>query len=91
VDLDCRRLVHAQHLIRVEVALLDTPVLQRDLAIEGSGGAEDDAALELRLHGVGIDNGAAIHRADHASNADATFFRHFDLGNLREVAAKDEL
>src|SRR5215468_6130339 len=32
VDVDGRRLVHAQDLVRVEVGLLDTPVLERDLA-----------------------------------------------------------
>ena len=37
--------VDAQHLVRVEVGLLDAAVLQRDLAIERGGDAEDDRAL----------------------------------------------
>jgi hypothetical protein len=41
VNIDCRRLIHAQHLVRIEIALFDTPVLQRDLAIERGRGAKD--------------------------------------------------
>src|SRR5262249_48680825 len=91
VDLNGRRLIHAQHLISIEVGLLDTAVLQRDLAIEGGGGAEDNSALDLRLHRVGVDDGAAIHRTDHTANANSALVRHFDLGNVRLVAAEDEL
>jgi len=40
VNLDRGRLVHADHLIGVEVGLLDTTVLQRNLAIERSGRAK---------------------------------------------------
>ncbi len=57
VDLDGRRLVHAQQSGTMsKLRLLDAAVLQRDLAIEGRGDAENDAALDLRLHRVGIDD-----------------------------------
>ena len=49
MDLDRRRLVDAQHAIVVEVALLDAAVLERDLALQRGGEAEDDAAFDLRL------------------------------------------
>src|SRR5437870_7762407 len=44
VNLDCRRLVHPQHLVVVEIALLDTTALQRDLATQRRRDAEDDPA-----------------------------------------------
>src|SRR5467141_3736795 len=91
VDLNGGRLVHTQHLIGIEVGLLDTAALQRDLAVKRGGGAKDDTALELRLHRVGIDHGAAIHRADHTANADGAFFRDFDLSYLCQPAAECEL
>jgi hypothetical protein len=37
-----------------------------DLAIERRCDAEDDRALDLRPDGIGIDDGAAIDRADDA-------------------------
>ncbi len=82
VDLDGRRLVHAQHLISVEIGLLDTAVLQCDLAIERRRDAEDDRALNLRPDGIGVDDGAAIDCADDPADANRAILRHFDLGNL---------
>src|SRR5262245_9002311 len=91
VDFDCRRLIDAQHLVRIEIALFDTPVFQRDFAIERGSGAEDDSALQLRLHSVRIDHSAAIDRADHTADANGTVFGNFDLSYMRHVAAKGEL
>jgi hypothetical protein len=47
VDLNGRCLIHAQHLVGIEVGLRDTAVLERDLAMERGRGAKDDAALDL--------------------------------------------
>ena len=91
VDVDGRRLVYPQDLVSVEVGLLDTPVLQRDLAIKGRRDAEDDAALDLSPDGIGIDDGAAIDRADNAPNANRAVLRHFDLGNLGHVGREGML
>src|SRR5579883_1977384 len=91
VNLDRRRLVHADHLVGVEIGLLDTAVLQRDLAIERSGGTKGYPAHELGLDRVGVDDGPAIHRADHAADADIAVLRYLDLGDLREIAAEHEL
>ena len=66
VDLDGRRLVHAQDLVGIEVGLLDTSVLERNLAMERRRDAEDDRALDLRPDGIGIDDSAAIDHADDA-------------------------
>src|SRR2546428_309717 len=91
VNLDCRRLVHPQHRVIVEIALLDATALQRDLSAERRGEAEDDRALDLRPDGIGIDDGAAIDRADHAPDANRSVLRHLDFGNLRQIAREDEL
>src|SRR5262249_26801297 len=64
MNLDRRRLIDAQHLVSIEVALLDAAVLQRDLAVERRRDAEDDRALNLRADRVWIDDGSAIDRAD---------------------------
>src|SRR6266536_1318208 len=69
MDLDRRRLVHAKDRVGVEVRLFYATILERDLAVKRGRGTEDDSALDLRLNRVGIDDGAAIYRADHASNA----------------------
>jgi hypothetical protein len=66
MDLDRRRFVDAQHLVSVEVGLLDTAVLERDSAVERSRDAKDDRALDLRPDDIGIDHNAAIDRADDA-------------------------
>lgn len=91
VHLDDRRLVHPEDFVCIEIGLLDASVLEGDLAIERRRDAEHDCALDLRLDGVGIDHGAAVHRADDAPHANRALFRHFDLGNLRQIAAEDEL
>ena len=52
---------------------------------------EDDAALDLRPDGIGIDDRAAIHRADHATHRTSPSLRDLDFGNLRQVAAEGEL
>src|SRR6266446_4012795 len=60
VNLDRWRLVHPQHPVIVEIALLDAAALQRDLSMERRCDAKDDPALDLRSDGIGIDDGAAI-------------------------------
>jgi hypothetical protein len=76
VTLDGRCLIHAQHLVAIEVGLLDTAVLQRDLTIECRRDVEDDGALDLRVDGIGIDHGATIDRADDAPDANRSVTRH---------------
>ena len=76
VNLDGGRLIHAQDLIAIEVGLLDAAVLERDLAIERSRDAENNRALDLRLDGIGIDDGAAIDRADDAPDTNRTVLRN---------------
>ena len=91
MDLDRRGLIDAQHLVGVEIGLLDTAVFEGDLTIECRRDAEDDRALDLRPDGIGIDDGAAIDRADDAPDTNRTILRHFDFGNLRHIGREDEL
>src|SRR5215211_951021 len=74
-----RRLVHTQDLVLIEVGLLDAAVFQRDLPVERRRDAEVDRALDLRLDGIGIDDGAAIDRADDALHSNRSVLRHLDL------------
>src|SRR5208337_603063 len=67
--LDCRRLVDAQHLVGVEIALHDATLLESNFAIEGRSGPEHDPALDLRLNGIGVDRSTAVHRAHDALDA----------------------
>src|SRR3989441_7470685 len=75
----------------MEIALLDATALQRDLSAERRRNAEDDRALDLRPDGIGIDDGAAIDRADDAPDANRSVLRHLDFGNLRQISREDEL
>ena len=75
MDFDRRRFVHAEHLIGIEVGLLDTAVLERDLATKGRGGAEDNSTLDLRLNRVGVYDGAAIDRTYDAANTYGSLLR----------------
>ena len=59
----------------MEIALLDPTALQRDLSTERRGEAEDDRALDLRPDRIGIDDGAAIDRADDAPDANRSVSR----------------
>ena len=82
MNLDGRRLVHAQDLIIIEVALLDAPVLEVDLAIVCRRNAEHDRALDLSLDGIGIDRNDAINRADGPVDANRSVPRHLDFSYL---------
>src|SRR4029453_12864019 len=91
MDVDPRGFIHAEHLVGIEIALLDTPVLQRDLTVKRRGRAENDTALQLRLHRVWIDHGAAIHSAGHPTHPDIAVPGHLDFRHLSEITTEDEL
>src|SRR5215471_9616060 len=85
MDLDGWRLVYSQHLVAIEVGLLDAAVLQGDLAMERRRDAENDRALDLRLDGVGIDDGTAINCADDAPYPHRSVLRHLNLGDVSHI------
>jgi hypothetical protein len=43
-------------LVGIEVCLLDTAVLERDVAVESGGYAEDDRALDLCTNRIRVDD-----------------------------------
>jgi hypothetical protein len=59
-----RRIIHAQHFVIVEVALLDAPILDGNGALQGGREAKIDSAFHLRLHAAGVDSLATIDCAD---------------------------
>ena len=65
MHVDVRHLVDAQHAVIVEVGLLHAALLDRDLAVQRGGQAEDQPALQLRDDGIGIDRDAGVHRRRH--------------------------
>src|SRR5450755_1814072 len=91
MNLDRGRLVHAKHLVAVEVGLLDTAVLERDLTMKCGRDAEDNRTLNLRPYGIGVDHGATVHCADDAPDTNRAILRYFNFGNLRHVGPEDEL
>ena len=91
MDIDGRRLVYAQHSVGIEVGLLDTAVLERDLAIERGRDAEDHRALDLRPDGVGIDHGAAVDRTNDPPDTSRPVARYFDFRNQRQIGPEGEL
>ena len=58
-------------LVGMEVRLLDTADLERDLTMERGRDAEDDRALNLGLNGIRVDDGAAIRRREPDHQLDA--------------------
>src|SRR5262245_17714230 len=62
VDFDFGRLVHPDHVERVEVSLLDAPTFDRDLMFQRRRETVDDAALDLLLEPVWIEHDARVER-----------------------------
>jgi len=67
--LNHRHVHDSQRTVVVEVALLDTPLDECDLAPQRRSEAETDAAFHLCAYDVRIDRGAAIDSAHDALNA----------------------
>src|SRR5215472_7955969 len=67
------------------------PPLRGDLAIERRRDAEDDRALDLRPDGIGVDDSAAIDRADDPAHAHRAVLPHLNFGNTGHVSREDEL
>src|SRR6266436_1302874 len=71
----------------MEVRLLHAAILERHLAVQSAADSEDDPALDLRLHGVRVHDGAAVDCADDAAHAYLARTRHLDFGDLGQIAA----
>src|SRR5262249_45353803 len=82
MNVDSWHLIYVQRTVIVEIALLDSPILESDLAKERGTKAVDDCALHLRLDGVGIDRDATIHRECDTLAGDLTDLGDFTFGHL---------
>src|SRR5262249_39413964 len=51
VHFDCRRVIDPQHLVSVEIGLLDPSVFEGDFAVKCRCDAKDDRALDLGANG----------------------------------------
>ena len=91
MNVDRRRLIDPHHPIIVEVALLHPPFGERDLIVERRGEPEDEAALDLRLDAVRIDNLAAIDRRRHAADRDLAVGVDLGLEDRRDIRAEHAL
>src|SRR5204862_7565387 len=78
---------HPQHPVVVEIGLFDPAILERDLPPQRTADAEIDATLDLCLHGVGVNHGTAVDRADDPVHPQLACLRHLDLADLGQVAA----
>src|SRR5262245_46805963 len=89
LDFDLRRVGEADDLVVVEIALFHSPVTDRDLAAERRVETVDDATLDLRYRGIGVDHVAAIDGSNDAIDAQLPGLRNrylCDLGDDRVVA-----
>src|SRR5262249_24382754 len=71
-----------------EIGLLDSAVLERDLAVKRGRQTEDDPALHLRANGVGIDLDSAVDGAPDGSRVDGAILVDACLDHLGDEAAE---
>src|SRR6185295_17795297 len=77
-----RSLVDPQHLVGVEVRLLDAAAPERDLAIEGGRDPEHGASLDLRPGRIRVHDAAAVYRTDDTLDPDTAILAD---GHLRDL------
>jgi len=85
LDFDNRRLLHPEHGIVVEIALLHGSILDGDLPFQRSAQAEDDRAFHLSSRAIGIHHRTAVDRGNHSMNANVAILFQRNLGDLGHV------
>ena len=83
-------IVHARHLVAVEVGLLNHAVLRGDFAEECKTGAERRRAFELLARHLRIHDCSGVDGGVHAANFHFSVSAHFHLndgGYVRQKAA----
>jgi hypothetical protein len=88
---DVRDFVDAQHAVVVEVRLTHAALVDGDLAPERCGKAENQAALQLRHDGIGIDRDAGVDGRCHAAQMNLAVIVHFGLNHGGDEAAEGRL
>ena len=73
-------LVHPRYRVAVEIGLLNTAVLQSNLAVKGCGDTKNNPAFNLGLDGVGVnDDPQSTAHTTCATNRYAYFHSLLDL------------
>src|SRR5829696_1403817 len=85
VNFHLRHFVEAQHVVTVEIALLDGAALDGDLRLHDGTKAEADPAFHLRPYDVRVYRHPAIDGADDALDLRLSPVIDSYLGNLRHV------
>src|SRR5215207_2322596 len=85
VDFHLRHFVEAQHVVTVEIALLDSAALKGDLRLHDGAEAEADPAFHLGADDVRVDRHPAIDGADDALDLWLSPVVDGYLGDLRHV------
>jgi len=91
VNLDSRSFVDSHHAVVVEIALLYSALVDGDIAVQGGGQPEYQAALQLRDHRIRIDDDARVHHAHQAMHADLAAGIDLRLGDRRNESAECHL
>ena len=85
------RFIDPHHPVVIEVALLNSSLGERDLAVKGCTEAKNHASLNLGDNRVWIHDDAAVDRAHNAPHVDPAMLVDLDLSDCREVGTKDIL
>src|SRR4029077_16055225 len=91
VNVDPGYFIDAQHAIIVEVRLPHTAALDRNFAPQSRGQAEDQAALQLRGDGVGIDRNPSVDYGGHPAQMPFAIFVNFGLDHGGDETAERRL
>ena len=79
-------LVNAQHVVVVEIALLDSATIDGDGVFESRSEAVNNAAEHLLFDATGIDNDAAIHSTNDTIHAKLALVERYFSHLSREAA-----
>src|SRR5579864_830792 len=82
MNFDLWRLIDSQHLIVMEIALLDRAILDGDLARQYGSKREIDRPFGHRPYSVRVHSDATVDDAHHAVDLDRAIILHGDFGNL---------
>src|SRR5437763_4858197 len=88
VDVGLRRDIDARDEIIGVIALLDAPVLDRDLAVERIADAHDRGTFQLCAHAIRVDDRAAIDRHIEQRYRNLTVIADSDMRDDRDIAQK---
>src|SRR5687768_11192067 len=74
ISLNHRHFVNSQGLVLVEIGLLNSSLLERNVAAQCGAQSVNDGALHLLFNARRVDGDAAIHGTDDAMDADFALY-----------------